>query len=522
MRLLFVAALLLLAGCDRGPPTVVVNGESLQGKMVEDDKVFAFPGIPFAEPPVGELRWRAPQPLVTTVANRDATQFAPACMQTMRILDWYRYLAELFGGSGDYYDDLEISEDCLYLNVWTTSLDDAEKQPVMVWIHGGSNKSGWSYEPNYHGHKLAQEGVVVVSVGYRQGVFGFFSHEDMDPDEPLANFAYWDIIAALEWIQVNIEKFGGDPARVTLFGESAGAQNVVALMFAERSAGLFHRAIAQSTPRFGLSQSSTLAAERERASGLAAALGLEDDSLAALQSVPAPELLAAYTEAFPDYYHVAAIDDQLFATIAWDRLQAGDIPRMPLIIGTNDHEWYDSLPDDTGWDDVADRAMRLESMDGAAALALVRDEEDPQRALDRLITADRYVCKMQHLAKRKNERVGGAWVYHFTRVREDQAAQTELGAYHGAEYPYIFGTHDSYMTTTATDLALEETMQKYWVTFAATGNPNSKGLPQWSMFFGDHPLVQELGDSVNWKPAPEPELCALFDAWHAGNYARAN
>ena len=343
-RLAWLMTSLLLLGCEQGPPKAELNGETLVGKHMENGAVMAFLGVPFAEPPVGDLRWRAPQPMAAKAGERDATQFAAACMQTMRILDWYRYLAEMFGGSRDYYEDLEVSEDCLYLNVWTTSLKASAKQPVMVWIHGGSNKSGWSYEPNYHGHKLAQEGVVVVTVGYRQGVFGFLSHKDMDPDEPVANFAYWDIIAALEWIQDNIDEFGGDPSRVTLFGESAGAQNIVALMFSAAADGLFHRGIAQSTPRFGLSQSSSLAAEQERAAGLAA--------LEALRDVSAAEVLAAYTDAFPDYYHVAAIDDQLFTKTAWEHLQAEEIPRMPLIIGTNDHEWYDSLPDDPSWDTV--------------------------------------------------------------------------------------------------------------------------------------------------------------------------
>ena len=494
-----IAALLVLAGCERGPPAVAIGGETLQGQVAKSGEVFEFLGVPFAEPPVGDLRWRAPQPLTTKNTVRDATRFAPACMQTMRILDWYRYLAELFGESAEYYDDLEVSEDCLYLNIWTASLDAAENLPVMVWIHGGSNNSGWSYEPSYHGHKLAEDGVVIVSVGYRQGVFGFLSHADMDPDEPVANFAYWDIIAALEWIRDNIEKFGGDPARVTLFGESAGAQNVIALMFADAAAGLFHRGIAQSPPRFGINPS-TLEAERARASTLATALGLEDDSLQALRAVPAAELLAAYTETFPEYYHVAAVDGQLIERPAWDVAESGEFENLRLIIGTNDHEWYDSLPDDTDWEAVEKRAAELTHLDGAKALQLVRDEEDPQRALDRLITADRYVCKVQHLANRVNEVEGFAWVYHFTRIREDEAARSELGAYHGAEYPYVFGTHDSYMTTTTTDLALEEIMQRYWVTFAATGNPNSDATPHWSAFFGDDPLVQNLGDTVGWKP----------------------
>ncbi|MGI9223245.1 MAG: carboxylesterase family protein, partial [Woeseiaceae bacterium] len=191
MRRLFVAlALLLVAACTR-EPAVEVSGETLVGK--HDADVIAFLGVPYAEPPVGDLRWRAPQPLTSTMPRRDATQFAPACMQTMRILDWYRYLAETFGGSRDYYPDLEVGEDCLYLNIWTPTLDRDARLPVMVWLYGGSNISGWSYERNYHGQALADTGVIVVTVGYRVGLFGFMSHPDMDPTAPVTNFGIWDI-----------------------------------------------------------------------------------------------------------------------------------------------------------------------------------------------------------------------------------------------------------------------------------------------------------------------------------------
>ena len=232
-----LAVVVALSACDRAAQ-VTVNDEILVGKYVEDGRVAAFLGVPFADPPSGELRWQAPQPLSNKVRRRDATEFAPACMQSMRILDWYRYVAETFGASADYYPDLEVSEDCLYLNVWTPTLDTNAGLPVMVWVHGGSNRSGWSYEPNYHGHELAQQGVVVISIAYRQGLFGFISHAELDADQGLANFGLWDIVAALQWIRDNASQFGGDPGRVTLFGESAGAQDILALLFAKPAAGI--------------------------------------------------------------------------------------------------------------------------------------------------------------------------------------------------------------------------------------------------------------------------------------------
>ena len=277
-----------------------------------------------------------------------AQAYAPACMQTNRIVDWYRYVAELFGGDSSYYPDLNISEDCLYLNVWSPTATD-EPLPVMIWIHGGSNRSGWSYEPNYQGHNLAQQGAVVVSIGYRQGVFGFFSHPQLENTDAVANFGLWDIIAALEWVQANIAQFGGDPARVTLFGESAGAQNILALMFAEQSQKLFHGAILQSTPGFGNQRMSTLAQEQSRALELADGLGVEGGSIAALRALDAGEILAAYESDYADYYHSPALDGQLFHAPYWKRVMAGNFPDIAVIIGSNRDEWYDSLPDDIDW-----------------------------------------------------------------------------------------------------------------------------------------------------------------------------
>lgn len=511
-QLILVSTLLALAACER-PPSVGVDGEVLTGMYVEEGKVAAFLGVPFAEPPVGDLRWRAPQPLATKVEERRVTEFAAACMQSMRILDWYRWMAIQFGGSPDYYADLEVSEDCLYLNVWTPTLKSDAKLPVMVWVHGGSNKSGWSYEPNYYGHKLAQEGVIVVSVAYRQGVFGFLSHPELPRDEPVANFAYWDLLASLQWIHDNIEQFGGDPDRVTMFGESAGAQNILALLASEASDGLLHRGIGQSTAGFGLNRMSTLAEEEGRALGLAATLGLPpENSLTAMRKVPADELFAAYDEKFADYYHAPAIDDQLFVEPTWASIHEDGLRGREMIIGSNDHEWYASTAANTTWDDVEGIDTKLiQGLDRDDGVNIVRSEVDPRRALDRLRTASWMLCPSQHVAATVNEVGGKAWMYHFTRILPGPAGES-LGAYHGIEYPYVFDTHDAYMPTTDIDHALGAAMRKYWVSFAKTGDPNNAGTTDWPRFEAPDMLVQELGDTVLSVPAPEQQLCALFEA----------
>ena len=515
-RIFLVLLVFGMTACSRAPE-ILVDGETLIGEYAEDSSIAVFRGVPFAEPPVGDLRWRAPQPLASKMSRRDATQFAPACMQSMRILDWYRYTAETFGGSADYYPDLETDEDCLYLNVWTPTLQSDAKLPVMVYIHGGSNKSGWSFEPNYAGDALASRGVVVISITYRVGVFGFVSHPDLNPDEAMANFGLWDVVAALRWVQRNAASFGGDPDRVTLFAESSGAQDALALVVAEPGRDLFHRMILQSTAGYGIERMSSLSDEMSRGSELGRVMGFSDsESLAQLRKVPAGTLLQTYEATFPAYYHSPAIDGQLLDASTWSRIQSGDFHDVPMLAGTNRDEWLEYIHKNAAQEEVLQAAANLQRMDGDKALAQVQSEPDPRRAMDRLITAEAYVCPAQYTALRFSAEGPGAWLYYFTRVREDIGGSI-FGAYHGAELPYVFDTHDSYMQTTDTDVALTEAIMTYWTQFAATGNPNSDHVPHWPMFSAPEQLVQELGDQVKTISAPEPELCALFNEWANNN-----
>ncbi len=518
---LFLCLILLASACSR-TPEVLVDGELLVGELHEDASVAVFRGVPFAEPPVGDLRWRAPQPLKTKQARRETKEFAAACMQPMRILDWYRYMAETFGASGDYYPDLEIDEDCLYLNIWTPELSADASLPVMVYVHGGSNKSGWSYEKNYHGHALAERGVVVVSITYRLGVFGFLSHPEMDADEPQSNFGIWDAVAALRWVQDNIRQFGGDPDRVTLFGESSGAQDVLAILFARPASGLIHRTILQSTAGYGIERMTTVAEEMERGVALSDRLGVVGPgALERLKRIPAEHLLRVYEEGFSSYYHSPAIDDQLFTDSTWASIQAGSFGELQMLAGTNRDEWLDYIDTDATADDVIRTAHELERLNPEKALATIISEASPRRAMDRLITADNYVCASQRTAKRLSESGGNSWMYYFSRARQDAGGE-KLGAYHGAELPYVFGTHDPYMTTTKVDLKLSEKMMGYWTQFAATGDPNADGLPHWPEYLGPDYSMLEFGDEIAVIASPEPELCALFEDWAAINAVAPN
>lgn len=517
-QLTVLLILIVIAGCgqDRG---VNVNGESLHGEILADSGVQVFRGIPFAEPPIGDLRWRAPVPYQGRGGERDATAFAPACMQHMGILDWYRGMAEKFGSTRDEFEDLAISEDCLYLNIWTPSPDASESLPVMVYIHGGSNDSGWAYEPDYHGHVLAERGVVMVSIAYRLGVFGFLSHPELGDEEVRANFGLWDQVAALEWVRDNVARFGGDPQRITLFGESAGAQDILALMAAPPAAGLFHGAILQSNAGFGIGERGTPSIEQEQNRGVetAALFGFEGaGALDALREVTADRLLSRYLEAFPNYYHSPAVGGRLLPRSVWDVINSGELAPLPMIIGSNGDEWYDRAPPDADEARILATAEMAGFTDTDAALQAVNSENDVRKKIDRIGAAGGMVCPSQHTAAIQARAHENAWVYYFTRIR-DGAGGALVRAYHGAELPYVFGTHARWITTTDVDLELTQHILDYWTQFAASGNPNRSGNPKWPVFAEPDYPVMEFGDTAKIIAPPEPDLCALFRATHQGD-----
>jgi len=510
VRMLF--ALLLLSpglGFASGPQ-VTINGETLHGIAVEDGNVSAFLGVPFAAAPVSDLRWQGPQQYVSTHDVRDASEFAPACMQKQRIVDWYRDLAELFGNSRDVIADLPVSEDCLYLNVWSPALGREEKLPVMVYVHGGSNRSGWSWEPNYHGHALARHGVVVVSIAYRLGDFGFFAHPELDQGPAVANFGLWDQVAALQWVQDHIAAFGGDPDRITLFGESSGSENIVALMFAEDTDDLFQQSILQSTAGFGLGDVRSLTDERQRGVRFAEALG-DDDPLTVTQmrEIPAGELLQRADNISRGYYHSPVLDGVLLQESVASKLSSGNYRSRSMIIGSNAEEWYAYTAEDA---DAASEQKVAEDhfpSHSTAALAAVAAEPDIRLRMDRLRTAARMLCPGQFLAEKMSAADADVWMYRFSRAREGRTGKF-WRAYHGVELPYVFGTHDAWMETSETDLRVTATAMSYWLQFAKTGNPNGPGTASWPDFSKPGFNVQEINRPVRTIDAPDPELCSIY------------
>lgn len=513
-----LAVPLTVSAVGAGTAIVSANGEELHGRWVGGIKPVAeFAGIPFAQPPVGDLRWRAPVPHDAREGVQDATRFAAACMQSDRIVDWYAAVAAEFGHGREVVGrPLGMSEDCLYLNVWTPRPVREGGLPVMVFVHGGSNSSGWSYEPNYVGVNLAGQGVVVVTIAYRLGLFGFFSHPAFGTGETedVANFGLLDIRAAFQWVHDHIEAFGGDPKNITAFGESAGAFNLVDLLLADLAAGkggtsLFARLVSQS---IGGPPADRQTLEEEQALGvqLAGQLGIGPEVTASqLRSVPAVDLLRAQTDLPKEHYFDAVIDGRSVVHHPLEPLGNGQAEGVELVIGNNEDEWYMYVAEDSTRQDLEEWIMANAPQHRDALLTAVGDEREVRKALDRLRTGRNMRCPSRYLAARLSDAGGKAWIYNFSRQRAGPGGE-RLGAYHGTELPYVFDSHDAWLPTDAVDRELTVAVMDYWVGFASKGDPNVAGRPRWPRYTRDNPVVLQLGDRVVESGPIDPELCDLL------------
>lgn len=469
--------------------------------------VQAFLGIPFAEPPVNDLRWERPVPIKGSLGEVNATQFMPACMQTGSGLAWYHGMMSRVGVDPSLMEGPEYSEDCLYLNVWTDS-DYSEPKPVLVFIHGGSNTGGWSYEPNYHGSALAERGVVVVTVAYRLGVFGWLSH----PDMAIQNAGLHDLIVALEWVKRNIEAFGGDSDRIVVSGESAGADNALHLALAPAMAGKLAGVIHQSA---GWSVTSTLKPEGGFALGeaLVAHHFGADGSFADLKQISAAELLESQLELFSDHYF-SPIPDPETLPVSLQETMAGDLfPALTLILGSNRNESLMYIPEDAVLTNYLEGYFPPETWDDIKVMLGADLSELAQ--MDRLRSAVQYTCPSLALAQAAQDAGGAAYVYRFDRVREDFDA---IGAYHGAELPYVFDTHDAWIPTDVVDYQITNALVDYWVAFLTNGSPNESESgdtetgrmiwPAWTQ--KQQALI--VSDEVSAQTHPDAALCDFLNA----------
>lgn len=485
---------------------VRAGNEILTGARLNDG-ILAFRGIPFAAPPTGPRRWRSPEPHVPREGVQDATRFGSACPQDQGNPNWYRMVARGFGRPGDVIEAQEdISEDCLYLNVWTQGVDAGVPRPVMVWLYGGSNVNGWSHEPNYRGYNLASRGAVVVSINYRLGPFGFMAHpalSEEDDDNTSGYYGLLDQVAALEWVRGNISAFGGDPDNVTVFGESAGGGNIAALMDMKRARGLFKRAIIESG---ALGASDRVQLGDAEAWGRSFTNSLSVQTTADMRGLSWQALVEARPAAMNGYYFGPVADD-----IHVPKVRATNIG-VDLLIGSNADEWFMYIPPNStaAWDRARTDIIKV---DDTPLLSLLEQRfPDLRHRSDRLISAAEFLCPSTALAGKIEDQGHKSFVYHFTRIRP---GGEKLLAYHGAEIPYVFNTADEWLPSDDVDATLTGIMGNYWLNFAKRGDPNGPGLPQWPRYHSGTRDYMELGDRVEASSGLETDLCTLL-ARHVG------
>ena len=458
------------------------NGD-VEGKPGTDSGVRTFLGIPYAAPPVGPLRWKPPQAAQNWSGVRKAVEFGSHCMQA-RIFD------------DMIFRDKGISEDCLYLNVWTPATSANARLPVMVWIYGGGFAAGAASEPRQDGTNLAKKGVVVVSLNYRLGVFGFFSHPELTKESAhhaSGNYGLLDQVAALQWVRKNIAAFGGDPGKVTIFGESAGSFSVSALMASPVAQGLFERAIGESGAFFSDTLQLKPLSESERADEkFAQSIGAS--SLGALRAKSGSDLLEAASNASKeDTVRFAPNIDGYFLPEDVAAIYAkGKQSHIPLLAGWNaDEGSYRAIfkKDPPTTENLRSHARALfgdKADDFLKVYSASTDEQAKRAAQD--LAGDQFIAfsTWKWIGMQRETGSSPVFRYRFEQAPPNASAaepDADRGAYHSAEIEYVFGALDSKkLPWRDEDRKVSDLMSSYWANFARSGDPNGPGLPRWPAY----------------------------------------
>jgi para-nitrobenzyl esterase len=466
------------------PLKVKTDQGKVQGKTINDGKVRAFLGLPYAAPPVGDLRWKAPEPVAKWKDTRDATKFGAHCAQG-RVFD-----DMVFQDSGP-------SEDCLFLNVYVpANATDKSKLPVMFWIHGGGYAGGASSEPRHNGDFLPLKGVVLVTINYRLGVFGFLVTDELakEANGSAGNYGLMDMVAALQWVNANIKSFGGDPGNVTIFGESAGSFAVSTLMASPMAQGLFHRAIGESGAAFpsGINLGGETVAERAKTDG-AWVDSIGAKSLKDLRAMPTEQLLEAAKKKGTTGF-APVIDGRLITEPIPDTYAAGKQAHVPLLAGWNaDEGSFFAMHGMTApqWNAMAGGLFKERSV---AFLKLYPGETDAQ-ALRSAIDygSDSFIALGTWKWIEAHSKTGQSPVYryHFELAAPPSKYHPGTFAFHSDDIEYVFGTLDTRpgYTVRDEDRKLSDQMMSYWTNFARSGDPNGPGLPTWPKLGSDDALI---------------------------------
>ncbi len=461
----------------------------VEGATSADGSVRVFKGIPYAAPPVGDLRWKAPQPVTAWQGVRKATEFGARCMQGPIFKDMV-------------FRDAGPSENCLYLNVWTPAAQPSNPLPVMVWIYGGGFQAGASSEPRQDGENLVKKGVVVVSMNYRLGIFGFFSHPELTKESgrnASGNYGLLDQTAALQWVHDNIAAFGGDPANVTIFGESAGSMSVNAQVTTPLAKGLFKQAIGESGGDFGFSTPMPPLSQSE-ATGGKFAQELGATTLKDLRAKSAEELLEASMKGRGVYRFWPNVDGYFFPDSPLAIYGAGKENHVAVLAGWNTDESNAAafFGKETHTKESYGAKVRQifgGKADEALKLFPADMPEEMTRSAGQLVSAQ-FITYSTWKWLELQMQTGGANVYryHFEEAPPVEGGGPSRGAYHSADIEYVFGTLDwKKLHWTEADHRVSDQMSSYWTNFARTGDPNGPGLPKWPRYAPEQWGVMHLG-----------------------------
>jgi para-nitrobenzyl esterase len=448
------------------------------------DGVMAFKGIPFGAPPVGELRWKPPQPVASWTGVRSGKEFGAVCIQP------HQRDRVPNNRSVDEPDSPPMSEDCLYLNVWTAAPSPRAKQPVMVWIYGGAYTEGAGSTPHNQGDPLAAKGVVVVTFNYRLGAFGFLAHPELTTESPRhasGNYALTDTLAVLQWVKQNIGAFGGDANNVTIFGESAGAAMSAALVGSPAAAGLFQKAIAESGIWMGLNLAPMRSRESAEQQTVKAAAELGAPDLEALRAMPADQVATKLPK------QGMIIDGWVVPEDLTIAFANGRQNRVDVLVGSNRDEGSFAAgfgPPMTAqrWKESAAQRWGNLSELGLAAYPAASDTEAV--AANNSIFTDNMAYIMRVFGERQRSIGKRAYIYHFVREPPYAPGSRNLGVCHTCEMAYVFdnlasvrvypdSSSPELAAASATDRKVAAITSSYWVNFAKTGDPNGPGLPKW-------------------------------------------
>jgi para-nitrobenzyl esterase len=473
----------------------------LEGVISADGKVRTFKGIPYAAPPVGDLRWKPPQPPQPWTGVRKAVEYGARCMQGPIYSDM------IFHDSGP-------SEDCLHLSLWMPAAVPAQTRlPVMVWIYGGGFAAGATSEPRQDGGQLSKKGVLVVSMDYRLNIFGFFSHPELAKESrhnTSGNYGLMDQLAALQWVHKNIALFGGDPDNVTIFGESAGSFSVSALMASPLAQGLFQHSIGESGAFFSATLPLKVRAQAEKADVKFAESALGTSSIAALRAKPANEILQAALKQKTTRFSPNI--DGFFLPEDVRAIYAGGKQRhIPLLAGWNaDEKSYKTMFKKQGptAKHFASRAPSLFPSDPATFLKLYPGETDAQaKRSAQDLAGDQFIgystWKWLEMQRATGKSPTFRYIFEQVPPADPTAAPAESrGAYHSAEIEFVFNVlHHKKLPWGPEDITLADLMSTYWSNFARTGDPNGRGLPRWPTYNSEDGFqVMHLGTNAHAEP----------------------